>query len=475
MLMQMAFTALTRTLIGGRFIRIMINRALIYGALTAITLGVYGLVVGLLGALLGARGSFIISLVAAAVVAIAFGPLRDRLRRGVNHLMYGERDEPYQVISRLGQRLEAAFEPAGVLPAIVQTVGESLKLPYVAIGLTLDDWRPEPESRENLKESNLLGGNRSLIAASYGQSPHPHAPIINLSLTYQGETVGQLFITPRPGEASLSAADQRLLADLAQQAGVAVHGVRLMTDLHNLTLDLQCSRERLVLAREEERRRLRRDLHDDLAPTLAGLALTTATIADIIPTDPAKALSLATSLNQSMRTTVSNIRRLVYDLRPPALDELGLVAAIEERAAQFNNFSGSAPSLQVRVEADKSLPPLPAAVEVAAYRITQEALMNVARHAQARHCLIRLAAHNEITAGRRAALSTLVLEIMDNGVGLTQSHTPGVGLRSMKERAAELGGVCTIERRAQGGTRVFVNLPILREESDAAPSYPYRG
>ncbi|MBE7555932.1 MAG: histidine kinase [Anaerolineales bacterium] len=491
-------------------IAFIINRTLVYGTLTAIIAGVYGLVIGLLSALLQAQVSFVVSLIAITVVAVAFSPLRDRLQRGINRLTYGERDEPYRVISRLGQRLEAAFEPADVLPAIVQAVGESLKLPYVAIGLTLDDWRPRTEDLDHLGTTNgLVKVNStspvanfwSAIAASYGQPPHPQcpkgalSPISTLPLAYQGETVGQLFVTPRSGEASLSEMDQHLLADLAHQAGVAVHGVRLMTELRRLTADLQCSRERLVLAREEERRRLRRDLHDDLAPTLAGLALTAGTVGDLIPTDPVKALALATDLNKSIRATVGDIRRLVYDLRPPALDELGLVAAIQERAAQYSNDRSPTNNLRVIVEADKPLPPLPAAVEVAAYRIIQEALMNVVRHAQARTCHIRLTytrAVNQrplivkdgLPAAQRGPLApggnrdtlikALQIEVSDDGIGLTEPYSPGVGLHSMKERAAELGGVCTIERRARSGTRVFVSLPIPEEEPGESTSHPYR-
>jgi signal transduction histidine kinase len=471
---------------------IIVNRALVYGALTAITAGVYGLVVGLLSALLQAQGSFVVSLIATAVVVMAFGPLRDHLQRGVNGLMYGERDEPYRVISRLGQRLEEGFELTDVLPAIVQTVGESLRLPYVAIGLTLDDWRAgleESDCKENgrLAKANCaqLADLWSAVAASYGQPPQPQAPITTLPLIYQGETVGQLFITPRPGETSLSAADQRLLADLAQQAGMAVHGVRLMTDLRRLSSDLQCSRERLVLAREEERRRLRRDLHDDLAPTLAGLALTSSSIGELILTNPAKASALADNLNKSIRAAVGDIRRLVYDLRPPALDEFGLVAALQERATQYSQHHNGS-GLQVRVEADKPLPPLPAAVEVAAYRITQEALMNIVRHSGACTCLIRLSVattdgRRQTTESLRSAVipqqsssAMLILEIIDNGIGLIEPHVAGVGLRSMKERAAELGGECIIERRPSGGTRVLVSLPTLKEAQDEPAPYPYR-
>lgn len=405
--------------------------------------------------------------------------------RLVERLMEGDRDESYRAISRLGQRLEAAFEPADVLPAIVQTVGESLKLPYVAIGLTIDERGSGLDDQPVEGGCPIIADLWSAAAASYGQPPHPQAPIFNLPLVYQSKMVGRLFITPRPGESRLSVADERLLAGLMNQAGVAVHGVRLMTELRFMTYDLQRSRERLVLAREEERRRLRRDLHDDLAPALAGLALTAGTIGDLIPADPAKAVGLTADLNQTIRTTVGDIRRLVYDLRPPALDELGLVAAIRERATQYSTPGG----LQVVVEADEQLPPLPAAVEVAVYRITQEALMNVVRHAQARNCYIRLTVNQPVMAYNRRQISgnfpapvaarppgamTLVLEIIDDGIGLPESRSPGVGLRSMKERTAELGGACTIEHSANGGTRVFVKVPILKEALNGATPYPHR-
>lgn len=181
--------------------------------------------------------------------------------------------------------------------------------------------------------------------------------------------------------------------------------------LQRLTVDLQHSRERIVLAREEERRRLRRDLHDDLGPTLAALALTASTVGDLIPTDPAAAVSLVNELQNEIRATVGNVRRLVYELRPPTLDELGLVAAIRERAVQFSSHQKGCTDayngLHVVVKAPETLPPLPAAVEVAAYRIVQEALTNVTRHAKAQTCLIQLSLVE--------ASGALQVEIIDDG------------------------------------------------------------
>jgi signal transduction histidine kinase len=213
--------------------------------------------------------------------------------------------------------------------------------------------------------------------------------------------------------------------------------------------DLQRSRERLVLAREEERRRLRRDLHDELAPTLAALGLTAATVGELITTDPEEAALANQRLRAAIRATVGDVRRLVYDLRPPALDELGLVEAVGERASRYD---APQEGFRTTVEAPEELPPLPAAVEVAAYRIVQEALMNVARHARASMCTVRLVCPDS---------RTLEVEVTDDGVGLPGSAEGGVGLSSMRERAAELGGTCEIERSSPTGTRVFARLPLV--------------
>src|SRR5215204_2570463 len=288
-------------------IDVVINRTLVYGALSACVVGTYVLVVVALGALFQARGNLAVSLVATALVAVLFQPLRMRLQRSVNRLMYGERDDPYAVISRLGKRLEAALAPETVLPTIVGIVREALKLPYAAIALPHD-------------------GNDFEIVAASGEEP-PADPLV-LPLSYGGESVGELLLAPRaPGE-SFSAADRRLLDGLARHAGVAVHGVRVMADLRR-------SRERLVLAREEERRRLRRDLHDELAPTLAALGLGGATVGELIATDPKEAALANEKLRLAIRATVGDVRRLVYDLRPPALDELGLVEAMRQRASRL--------------------------------------------------------------------------------------------------------------------------------------------
>ena len=400
-------------------IDMVINRTLVYGALSACVVGTYVLAVVGLGTLFQARGNLAVSLLATGLVTVLFQPLRSRLQRGVNRLMYGERDDPYAVISRLGRRLEATLAPEAVLPTLVETIAQALKLPYAAILLKEDE-----EFR---------------TAAAYGS---PRGEPETLPLEYQREEIGRLVLSPRaPGE-DFSDADRSLLEDLARQAEVAMHAVRLTTDL-------QHSRERLVATREEERRRLRRDLHDGLGAQLAGLNVQAGALRRLIPRDPDAADELVVELREELRSAISDIRRLAYDLRPPALDDLGLLEGLRRLAERYGSKDES---LHVSVEAPEDLPDLPAAVEVAVYRITQEALTNVARHARARTCLVRLTMDEDVA-----------LEIVDDGIGIPAQRSAGVGLSSMHERASELGGSCVVQSVPNGGTQVLVRLPLPKE------------
>jgi signal transduction histidine kinase len=397
---------------------LVVNRTAVYGGLTACVLATYVAVVGVLGVVFQQRGGLGASLVATGLVAVLFQPLRERLQRAVNRLLYGDRAEPYAAMTRLGQRLETSLAPDAVLPTVVDTVAQALRLPYVAVELRRDKGF-EP-------------------AAAHGQ---PSDNVLELPLTYRGETVARLLIGARARGEGFNAADRRLLGDLARQAGVAAHAVRL-------TADLQRSRERLVSAREEERRRLRRDLHDGLGPTLASIALGLQLARDEHRRDPTAQDALLGRLTAETQRCIAEIRRLAYELRPPALDEFGLVPALREQAAHLN---GAADGLVVSMQAPNELPALPAAVEVAAYRITLEALTNVARHAHARRCTVSLMVDG-----------ALELVVVDDGLGLSSEHHAGVGLASMRERAAELGGTCSVERLPAGGTRVRAQLPLAR-------------
>jgi signal transduction histidine kinase len=400
---------------------LVINRALLYAGLTASVVGIYVLVVAYLGRALRTETTQWMSLVATGVVAVLIQPLRGLLQRGVNRLTYGRRDEPYAVVTELGRRMATSLGPQP-LGSVVETVADALRLPYVAVA--------------------MRHGGGSAVVAHHGEPvPEP----LSVPLTYRSDLVGELLVAPRrPGE-SLTPRDVRLLHDLARQIGPAVHAV-------TLTDDLQRSRERLVSAREEERRRLRRDLHDGLGPTLAGLALKAGTVADLIPADPETARRTADALCDEIRGTIAEVRRLVYGLRPPSLDELGLVGAVREAARQRDRPEG--PRISVSTEGD--LTALPAAVEVAAYRIVHESLTNVGRHARATTCLVRLCRGDDLT-----------LEITDDGIGIAPGQPAGIGLVAIRERAAELGGSAAVEPYAPTGTRVTVRIPLpARERND---------
>jgi signal transduction histidine kinase len=403
-----------------------INRTLVYGALSASTIGLYVFAVGYFSSFFqNNKASVIISFIATGVIAFLFEPLREGLQRVVNRLMYGERDDPATVLTRLSARLDSTLALDSILPTIVETVAQTLRLPYAAI--TLNSRNVEPR-----------------IIATYGL---PQIELIHLPLNYQTEQVGELLLAPRAAGESFSASDMNLLNIIAQQAGVAAHTVRLTEELQQLNADLQQSRERLVTAQEEERRRLRRDLHDGVGPTLASLSQRIDTAADFVERDPEVSVRLLKELKGQVKSTVAEIRRLVYALRPPVLDEFGLVSAIREHVAPYMGPNG----LQITFEVPEPMPPLPAAVEVAAYRIVLEAFTNVIHHAEASQCTIKIKLDD----------NSLLLEVSDDGKGLSSKAHSGIGFTSMHERASELGGECLIEDTSRGGTRVSARLPIV--------------
>lgn len=395
-------------------INLVINRTLVFGGLSTAAIAVYALVVLGLSRLTSSEIGETGSLVVVAVVAIAAYPLREWLQRRVNRFMYGDRDDPARAMSELARRASDALTPAGLLPIITETIGRALRLPYVAVELPAD-----PE------------------VISYGRSS---GRVERFALTHQGGSVGTLVVGQRAENEQFSAADRRVIEDLARQVAATAHAVQL-------SRDLQRSRERLVLAREEERRRLRRDLHDSIGSALAGLALHAGNARKALPGDPEAAARWVGPVEEGIRAAVADVRRIVDDLRPPALDDLGLAEAVRQRAASI------VPGAVVTDELNGT--PLPAALEVATYRIATEALANVARHARASRVTVSLA--TESPPG------LLLLDVRDDGAGLSPGATPGVGLRSMCERAEEVGGRCDVQPVPGGGTVVHAELPLPGE------------
>ncbi len=398
---------------------LVINRTLVYGVLTVAIVGAYMVIVVGIGAWLPGRETFL-SLVATGLVAVAFAPARTWLQWRVNHLMFGQRDDPYAVLSELGRQLAVSAAPDSALQTLAETVAITLKLPGAAVELEQDGtW----ETR-----------------AVHGTLPAEATGGVVVPLHHQGEVVGRLVVAPRSSREPLGPADRRLLDDISHQSGALAHAARLTTAL-------QRSRERLVLAREEERRRIRRDLHDGLGPSLASQTFRLDVVLERMQDDPAAAADLVAALKHHNQELVADIRRLVYELRPPALDQLGLRGALTAHAGQLDRIG----HLAITVETDpEPLPSLPAAVEVAAYRIAREAITNVVHHAAATRCTLNV----EVTG------TALSLTVTDDGIGLGDANQPGVGLLSMRERAEELGGTLELCAARPSGTQVRATLPI---------------
>ncbi|MGD8753731.1 MAG: sensor histidine kinase, partial [Anaerolineales bacterium] len=415
-------------------IDILINRTLVYGALTTTTMGIYVLSVGYLGSLFQDQNRSIIAFLTTGLVALLFQPVRERLQNSVNRFMYGERSDPVSVLSKLGKQLEETPSPREALNGMVTTIARNLKLPYVAI--------------------EFGQGDKAHVVASFGGVPEE---TVEFPIGYQGQHIGCMLVAPRsPGE-SFGEKDTILLENIARQAGAAAQAAKLTTDL-------QRSRQGLVTAREEERRRLRRDLHDGIGPTMAGQTLKLDAAIDLILGDPGsgqdpdleEAIKMLTEVKEQTQETVKKVRQIVYALRPPSLDDLGLVAAIQ---AHIGQLAVSRQGLDIYLETSpRNFPRLSAAVEVAAYRIVLEGLTNVINHAQAQECVVKLSVP-ENDAGM------LTLEIKDDGIGIPKEKPAGVGLTSMRERVEELGGNFSIESIQAKGTHIFAQIPLFSMET----------
>lgn len=340
-----------------------------------------------------------------AVAATTFHPLQVVLRGVIDELLFGARPDPLGAAARVVGHI--GDDPVLALRAI----REALVLPYAAL-------RVDSET----------------VAASGTQVTHTRT----LSLALGGDRSGELVVGLRPGDLSLSSGDAHVLSLVAPLLAQTLRARALAHELRE-------SRGQAITAIEEERRRLRRDLHDGLGPRLSGIAFTSDAVRNTLRSDPAGAEDLLRTLRQETVTAIEDIRGLVYAMRPPALDELGLVTALKQHAQSLRTPAGIPLRVEVRAE---GLPALPAAVEVAAYRIVVEALTNAARHSGSADSTVVLALDGEM----------LEIEVRDKG----RAHTPwraGVGMASMGERAAELGGTLTAGGTRDGG-RVQARIPI---------------
>lgn len=393
-------------------IRLVVSRSLVYLLLTIGVVAAYLILIALLDQTLRRQVALDSSVLVTLVIALAFNPARVWLQRLINRAFYGARQDPVRAMTEVGARLGSAAGSG--LVDVLKALCQVMRLPAASIVV---DHR---------------------VVASYGELATVRH---NIPLGSGADAAGDLVVGLRSGEHRPDPADDRVLTLLAAPLAVAVQARRLAEDL-------QASRERLVTTREEERRRIRRDLHDGLGPVLTAVVLNADAARLLVEIDPQRSSTLMASLRDQTIGAIEEIRRLVYELRPPALTGLGLFGALVEYAAVVTRRSDGG-LLKVAVEAPSELGALPPAVEVAAYRIATEALTNVVRHSRATSATVRLG----------VAVGGLHLQICDNGTNDVHPWHPGIGLTSIGERSAELGGQCEIEH-GLSGCSISVVLPL---------------
>jgi two-component system, NarL family, sensor kinase len=348
--------------------------------------------------------------IAVALIAVTIGPLGRWLRLTVDDVVYGHLGDASAVMSELNRQIDVVppSDLTAADPSLARMIARTLSVPYVAI---------------------VAGDAETSV---FGVHPSDR-DLADVPLVYQGEGFGHLYVAPRHARTMLSNRDLNLLSDLAQQLSVALFAIRASEQV-------QASRAALVTAREEERRRIRRDLHDGLGPTLASMKLQLTAVSRLLEADPGRAADLLREVREGMDETTADIRRLVYGLRPPLIDELGLVAALRSHTSAQSG-------LVVTVQPDR-LPDLPAAVEVALYRIASESIHNAVRHSGGRECRVTIV----------VAAEEVHMCICDDGRGLPEPLVEGVGVSAIRERAAELGG--TVELTNSGGTTITTVIPL---------------
>ncbi|MFZ6005414.1 MAG: sensor histidine kinase [Actinomycetota bacterium] len=413
--------------------RAVVRRTAFYAGVTVLSAVLYFAVVGVFAVALQ-DGVGVGPVVATGLVAISLQPVRAAVQRVVDRWVFGDRDEPYRALAGLNRRLGGP--DTHPLAVVAEVVRSSLKLRAVSV-----EW--------------LAADGERVVGAHAGDHSSGDEAARRLPVLFEGRQVAELVVHDAEGASSPNAAELRLLNDLAGAAGAVVQAARTAEDLAR-------SRGLIVRAREEERRRLRHDLHDGLGPTLASVAMGLDAAANRLTSDP-QLSTLLHDLDQALRDAIADIRRLVAGLRPPALDELGLIPALREQAldmtARARRADGSA--VTIDVSGHPGLPTMAAAVEVAAYRIAIEGMTNVLRHADASECKVRLSP----AGGEDDAIEVMV---EDDGRGIADDSTSGIGLESMRNRAEELGGRVRIRARPEGGTLMAAVLPLHGAPPDLA-------
>ena len=414
---------------------VVISKTVVYGLLAAFFTAVYvALVVGV-GTVVGSTHSTFLTVLAAAVIAIAFNPVRERARHFANHVVYGKRATPYEVLSEFAGRVAGAYEHDDVLPRMAGILGEGTGARGARVWLRIgDELRPAASWGEP-------GGADRPIATTDGELPAiPDASKV-VAVRDRGDLLGALTVTKPPNE-PMTGAEAKLVDDLAAQAGLVLRNVRLTEELRANVDELRASRQRIVSATDEARRRLERNIHDGAQQELVALAVKLRLVDGIVGRDDARAHEMLAELQGDAKQAHENLRDLARGIYPPLLADRGLVAALEAQARKS--------PVPVTVEADR-IGRYPQEAEAAVYFCTLEALQNVAKYANATAVAVRL--HQED--------GLLTFEVSDDGVGFDPGEARhGTGTQGMVDRVAALGGELHVDSAPGRGTRVVGRLPV---------------
>ena len=419
-------------------IDLVISRTLVYGSLAVFITAVYvGIVVGI-GALVGSGGkpNLALSIVATAIVAVAFQPVRERLQKVANRLVYGKRATPYEVLSQFSERVAESYAAEEVLPRMARVLAEGTGAVRADVWLRAGQLlRPAA----SWPDSTLATEPAGMVGDSLPRMPEADRVV---EVRHQGEVLGALTVTKRQGE-SLTPVEEKLLDDLAHQAGLVLKNVGLTSELLQRLEDLRASRQRLVAAQDEERRRLERNLHDGAQQNLVALKVKLGLAEALTEKDPARVRELVGELKVDADEALETLRDLARGIYPPLLADKGLAAALESQARKA--------TVSVTVDAD-GVGRYRQDLEAAVYFCALEALQNVQKYAEATHAMVRLA-----DAG-----GELRFEISDDGKGFDPGTArKGSGLTNMADRLDALGGGVDIDSTPGGGTRLVGRVPTL--------------
>ena len=432
-------------------IDVVINKTVVFGGLAAFITAVYVAIVVGIGAAIGqgSKPNLGLSILATGVVAVAFQPVRERVQRFANRLVYGVRATPYEVLSEFSSRMAGAYESEDLLPRMARILAEGTGAREATVWLKVGSELRAESSFPAESE------NRGPLALSNGELPRIAEATLALPVDHRGELLGALSLTKAAGE-RLTPAEEKLAGDLASGAGLVLRNVRLTEELLARLEELRASRQRLVAAQDAERRRLERNIHDGAQQQLVALAVKIRLARKLGAKDPAKADELLEQTEAEVSQALEDLRDLARGIYPPLLADKGLAVALEGQARKS--------SVPVSVEA-VGLGRWPQETEAAVYFCVLEALQNIAKYSEARAATIRLA-----NGG-----GTLTFEVTDDGRGFDPSLTGyGTGLQGMADRLDALGGSLEVRSAPERGTTVVGRVPGLHLQKEGTAGEPAR-